>query len=274
MLKTEVAEVMQDTGKVFDIAEKTQYNRSLTSEEKEIAQVFDCWAKGIGETGNDANHEISAFVQKTIQDELYNAPDELLDSMFDRGSVGEFDDYQGQRIAKNTLIAHEAAKGGNVPRSYLNIETLTPTWKNLQIETDLSYVDLRKNGWKSVADLTTKMKEGLQNKMFAIVLKAIDDAITGGDQLITVGEAAPTLAAMDALSLYLNEYSDGSQPFTVSLMKYCQNIRRMTGYNQYLSDAMKDNFNRYGLVKDYDGVAITGISSAKKLGDGSLLIPD
>ena len=27
-------------------------------------------------------------------------------------------------------------------------------------------------------------------------------------------------------------------------------------------------------MKTYDGVAITGISSAKKLGDGSLLIPD
>lgn len=40
------------------------------------------------------------------------------------------------------------------------------------------------------------------------------------------------------------------------------------------SDVHKDEFNRYGLVKTYDGVAITGISSAKKLGDGSLLIPD
>ena len=51
-------------------------------------------------------------------------------------------------------------------------------------------------------------------------------------------------------------------------------MRRMTGYAQYLSDAAKDEFNRYGLVKTYDGVAITGISSAKRLGDGSMLIPD
>lgn len=57
-------------------------------------------------------------------------------------------------------------------------------------------------------------------------------------------------------------------------MKYCAKMRRMTGYAEYLSDAAKDEFNRYGLVKTYDGVAITGISSAKKLGDGSLLIPD
>ena len=79
---------------------------------------------------------------------------------------------------------------------------------------------------------------------------------------------------MDALALFLNEYADGGNPFTVSLMKYCAKMRRMTGYAEYLSDAAKDEFNRYGLVKTYDGVAITGISSAKKLGDGSLLIPD
>ena len=79
---------------------------------------------------------------------------------------------------------------------------------------------------------------------------------------------------MDALALYLNEHADGGNPFTVSLMKYCSKMRRMTGYAEYLSDAAKDEFNRYGLVKTYDGVAITGISSAKKLGDGSLLIPD
>lgn len=274
MLNTEIAEVMQAPGKVYEVAEKTQYNRVLNGEEKEIAEVMDAFVRDVGKTGRDTDKQIASFITKTVQDELYNAPDELLDSMFDRGNIGEFDDFQAERTVKNTLVAHEAAKGGNVPRSYLHLETLTPVWHNLQVETDLSYVDMRKNGWKSVANLTTFMTETLKNKMFAIVLNQVDAAIAGGEQKIDVSAAAPTMEAMDKLALYLNEYSDGSNPFTVSLMKYCSQLRRMTGYAQYLSDSMKDDFNRYGLVKTYDGVAITGISSAKKLGDGSLLIPD
>lgn len=274
MLNTEIAEVMQAPGKVYEVAEKTQYNRVLNGEEKEIAEVMDAFVRDVGKTGRDTDKQIASFITKTVQDELYNAPDELLDSMFDRGNIGEFDDFQAERTVKNTLVAHEAAKGGNVPRSYLHLEALTPVWHNLQVETDLSYVDMRKNGWKSVANLTTFMTETLKNKMFAIVLNQVDAAIAGGEQKIDVAGTAPTMEAMDKLALYLNEYSDGSNPFTVSLMKYCSQLRRMTGYAQYLSDSMKDDFNRYGLVKTYDGVAITGISSAKKLGDGSLLIPD
>lgn len=133
MLNTEIAEVMQAPGKVYDIAEKTQYSRALTSEEKEISEVLEAFAKHVGETGADPEKQIASFITKTVQDELYNAPDELLDSMFDRGTVGEFDDYQAERTVKNTLIAHEAAKGGNVPRSYLHLETLKPSWHNLQV---------------------------------------------------------------------------------------------------------------------------------------------
>ena len=274
MLNTEVAEVLNAPGKVYEISEKTNYNIALTSEEKEVAEVLDAFAKKVGETGCDPEHQIAQYVTRTIQDELYNAPDELLDSMFDRGTVGEFDDYEAKKVVKNTRIVHDAAKGGNVPRSYLNFETLKPTWANKQVETDLSYVDLRRNGFKSVANLTTFMTEALQNKMFYDILNAVDAAITGGDQLIAVTGADPTMEAVDKLTLYLNEYSDGSAPFTVSLMKYAQKMRRMTGYAQYMSDSMKNDFNRYGLVKNYDGVAITAISSAKRLGDGSLLVPE
>lgn len=274
MLKTEIAEVMQDTGKVYAIAEKTNYRLTMSGEEREAAEVLDAWAKSVGKTGSDPDKEIAAFVTRTVEEELYNAPDELLDAMFDRGTVGEFDDYQANTVAKNTLIAHEAARGGNVTRSYLNFDSLKPTWKNLQVETDLSYVDMRKSGWKSVATLTTYMKEALQNKMFAIVLGAVDAAIVGGDQLISAQGVYPSMEDMDALTLYLNEYADGGVPMTVSLMKYCSKLRRMTGYAEFMSDAMKDDFNRYGFAKLYDGVAITGISSAKKLGDGGLLIPD
>ena len=96
--------------------------------------------------------------------------------------------------------------------------------------------------------------------------------MTGGEQLIAVSGATPTLEAMDKLSLYLNDRASDS--VIVTLNKYAQAIRRMPNFAQYMSSTMKDDFNRYGLAKTYDSIGIAGISGAKKTGTGSLLIPD
>lgn len=272
MLRTEIAELMNKDNIMYEIAQKTEYGLNLNAEEKEISQICDAWAKEIGERGVDNDHEIAAYIKRTVVDEVYNAPDELLDLMFDRGSVGEFDDVESEKEAKNTLVAYEAAKGGNVDKSWIDFSALTPTWKNRQVETDLSYVDLRKNGFKSIAKVTTFGKEALQNALFYDVFSAVDSAITGGEQKIDVTGSTPTQTAMDALALYLGDRDTNS--VAVCLTKYAQQIARMDGYHQYMSDAMKEDFNRYGLVKLFDGLRIAGISAARKQGNGDLLIPD
>lgn len=271
-IRTEIDELMKKDGVLFDVAEKVEYKRELNAEEKEIAEISDAWAREIGKTGKDPDCTIAEFLNRTVTEEVYNAPDELLDQIFNRGSVGEFDDYEGHKDPKNTLVAHEAAKGGTVDRSWIDVSVLKPTWKNRQVETDLTYADLRRNGFKSIATLTTFMKEACQNALFYDALSMADAAVTGGDQLITVDGTTPTLEAMDALSLYLNDR--GSDNVIVTLNKYAQAIRRMPNFAQYMSSAMKDDFNRYGLVKTYDGIGIAGISGAKKTGLGNLLIPD
>ena len=271
-IRTEIDELMKNDGVLFEVAEKVEYKRELSSEEKEIAEISDEWAKEIGKTGKDPDCTIAEFVNRTVNEELYNAPDELLDQIFIRGSVGEFDDIEGHKAPKNTLIAHEAAKGGTVDRSYIDISVLKPIWKNRQVETDISYVDLRKNGFKAVATLTTYMKEACQNALFYDAFSIADTAVTGGDQLIAVSGNAPTIEAMDALSLYLNDR--GSDNVIVTLNKYAQAIRRMPNFAQYLSTNTKDEFNRYGLAKSYDGIGIAGISGARKTGTGNLLLPD
>lgn len=273
MLKTEIAEIMSKDNLAYQVAEKVNYNLKLDAEEKEVFEVCDAWARDIGKTGNDANHEIAAFVTKTINEEIYNAPDELLDAMFERGSVGEFDDYEVFKTPKNTLVAYEAAKGGTVDRSWLDFGTLKPSTKNRQVETDISYADLRRNGFKSVATLTTFAEEALKNAMFADIFGQIDAAIAGGEQLIAVTGANPTQEAVDKLALYLTD-RDANGAMIVALNKYCKAIGRMTGYDQYMSESMKDNFNRYGLVDFFGGVKVAGISGAKKTGTGNLLIPD
>ena len=271
-LKIEVAELMNKPGIMYDVAEKVEYKRNLTSEEKEVFEISDAWCREIGKTGNDKDCEIAAFVNKVVNEEIYNAPDELLDTMFDRGSIGEFDDEEFIKTPKNTLEAHEVGKGGTADRSYIDFTAVKPITKNRQIETDLSYVDLRKNGFKSVATLTTYAKEALQNALFYDVFTMIDKAIVGGEQLVTAGGKVPTQAAVDAFNLYLLDRDPGA--VAVCLSKYAQALGRMDGRSQYMSDAMKDEFNRYGLVNFIDGVRIASISSAKKTGKGQLMLPD
>lgn len=98
MLQTEIASLMEQDGKLYEVAEKVQYGMNLDTTDKEVASVVDAWAKEIGKTGRDNNGEIAAFIQKTIEHEVYNAPDEILDLIFNRGTIGEFD-YKSYEIA-------------------------------------------------------------------------------------------------------------------------------------------------------------------------------
>ncbi len=238
MLKTEIAELMNKDGKMFDISQKITYRQALTSEDKEITEVCDAWVKEIASNGNDKDNEIAAFIKRTVNDEIYNAPDELLDEMFDRGNVGEFDDYNVIKTPKNTLNAQDAAIGGNVDKSYIDFEALKPTWKHAQVEFELPYVEMRRNGFKSVALLTNYAVEALRNKLFYDVFSAVDAAITGGEQAISETTAAPTVASWDKFSLYLLDRD--SAPTAVTLSKYAQALGRMSGATSYLSESMKE----------------------------------
>lgn len=272
MLKTEIAELMNKDGQMFDIAQKITYNRDLSAGEKEVSGICDAWVKEIASNGNDKDCEIASFIKRTVTEEVYDAPDELLDRIFDRGTVGEFDDYMVDKTPKNTLEAHDAVIGGNVDKSYIDFESLKPTWKHAQVEFELPYIEMRRGGFKSVALLTNYAVEALRNKQFYDVFTSVDNAITGGEQAIAETTGAPTLTTWDAFSLYLLDRD--SAPVAVTLSKYAQALGRMDGHTQYLSDAMRDNFNRYGLVNFTDGINIASISGAKKLANGEKLLPE
>lgn len=270
MLDNEIASIVEDVN-IFELAQKTERQAAMTDNETTAMAQLDEWAREIGREGHDKNHEIAAFMRKAINEEIYNAPSELLDAMFDRGSIGEFDDYDAVKSPKNTLVAYEAAKGGSVPKSYLDISVLRPEWKNRQVETEISYADLRLNGWKSVALLTTYAVDALNNAMFKDVFDVIDRAIAAGaDNCIIETGTVPTAASMDAAALYLNDRNQGGSVF-VALSKYIQAISKLKGFESY---AMRDEVNQTGVLKMYDGVSLHGISAAKKYGDGQLLITD
>lgn len=269
---TEIAELVKDVD-MMELASKVTDNVALTNEEAELTAELDARFKEIGRTGHDANNEIAAFIRKTLQEDYANAPDEILDRMFVRDSIGEFDDFETDVMPKNTLEAHDAAKGGNVERSFLDMSKLAPIWRNKQIETDLSFSDLRRGGFKTVALYTQYADEAFNNTMFADVLGVIDAAIAAGaENYIAESTQYPTEASCDAMTLYLHDHADGEVPVMVSLTKYVQKISKLQP--QFFNDAMKAELHRSGFLGIYDGVDLYGISSAKKFANGDLLIPD
>ena len=275
--KIEIAELMEKNGTMYDWAEKVNRGVSLTAEENEISQVVDAWAKEIGTKGKDNDNEIAEFIIKTITDPVYNKPDALIEKIFEMDSIGEFDDYVINKTPKNTLVAYESAKGGNVYKSYIDTSALTPTWKHAQVETEISYTQLRRGGFKSIANMAVFAKEALDNKKIKDVFSALDTAIAGGEQVfeVTGGESALTKTILDKLSLYvLDHLADGDTGIMFGLNKYAQAIANMSGYTSYMSSTMKDDYNRYGLVKEYGGCLIGGFSGARKAADGELLVPD
>lgn len=271
-MNTEAAEAIKNTN-MYELASKTTHRARLTGEEKEIAYALDAWAREIGKTGHDKNHEIAAFVQKVVEEQRQGYSTDLLDTIFDMGSVGEFDAYEAYKMPENTLKATEAAKGGNVNRSFLDITMLSPVYKNLQIESDLSFIDLRRNGWKTVALLSEYAVEAFENAMFADMFGRIDAAITSGAAgYIAESSAKVTAASADALALYIMDMSCGGGAI-VALSKYIQQISKLTGFD---SDGMREEVHNNGFLGKYDSIPMYRISGTHTLNNDGVtkLLPD
>ena len=270
MAEFELASVLENV-RVIDLACKTNANVKLSEDEEVAVATLDAWAKEIGKTGHDKDHQIAQFIQREIQETFDNYPSELLSQLFDIGSIGEDDRASYYTEPKNTLRAIEAAPGGNVERSFLDISSVTPTYTNLQVETDISMVDLRRNGWKSVARLSQYAIDALNNKMFKVIFDAIDAAITSGNNFIDLSSSSATVTttAMNTLSLYLHDFNEGGGAI-VALSKFIQQISKLSGFTSFLSEQMKDTLYRTGELPMFDGIPMYRIASYKYLnGDGS-----
>jgi len=267
---TDIAEMVKKTD-MFELAQKTNYKLDMDDNEKDVVAELDEHFRKIGENGFDRDHEISQFMRKVVQQEIYEAPDDILDLIFERDTIGEDDDYQATIMPpENTLEVYEAGREGTVPNSYLDFSEMKPTWRNFQIQSDLSFSDLRKNGWKSVSLLSEYAVAALKNNMYHAVFTVIDNAITNGaDNYIVEATTAPTVASMDALAAYVAERVENGDGLILGLYKYILGASKL----QSASEAMKDELYKNGILSYYGGIPMKYLTSVKKV-QGQLMIPD
>lgn len=271
----ELSEALNREGALCDWANKVTYNMELSQEEKEISEYVDQWAKEIGRTGYDRDHELSAYIEKSIQPDVVSAPSELISRMFNEDTIGEFDDTYITEEPRNTIQVHEAIIEGNVDRSFIEHKVFTPEYITLAAETDISMQDLRRGGYRTVANLTQFIRDALDTKRVQKIMQIVDTAITSGmANYIVEATANPTAASMDALALYLHDVTDGEAPVAFSLNKYRQAASKLAQAERWPTEAVKSIYNNTGFIQEYAGVEMLGFSAQKKLPDGSLIVPD
>lgn len=244
----------------------------LSADEKDVTKIIDEQVKSVGEKGHDPNHMLSALVKKTITDDYLQTPNDLLMRLLDTENIGEFDDFESWKDIDG-ITAYDAVVGGNVDRSFYDKEKLTPKYQMLQVESDISFQRLRKYGSSELAKTIMYMRDAVDLQRFAYLMTNIDNAITGGNQVIS-GGATLTEASVDELILYLHDISTGDQPFIFALNKYIQTIASFDKAENYASERVKDLFYRTGFFTEYGGATLYGISGQRTLRNGQLAIPD
>ena len=274
-MNTEISAIMDQSGRVLDWANAVKYSPAeLSAEDKEISAVTDAWVKELGKTGYDKDHELSALITKTFTPETVSAPSELIDMLFDTDSIGEFDDYRVTVDPKNTIEVYDAIAGGNVPRSFIDHKVLKPTFCSLQAETSLKLEDIRRGGYKSVANMITNINEAFELARVTRILDILDKALAGGENVFTETGATPTEEICRKLATYLMDVTNGETPAIFGQNKYIVGMTGLQSAQYGFSDAVKNQYNKVGKLDMYAGCRLFGLSGVKKLANGDFIIPD
>ena len=274
-MNLELSTKMKENGFLIDWAEHVQYGMELSNDENEASEVLDEWAKKIGERGVDKDNEIAELVRRAIANDVVSAPDELISMMFDEGSIGEFDDIYSEVEPKNTIKVFESIKGGNVDASYIDFTRVRPEWTELQAETFIKYVDLRRGGFKTVANLINYMREAFAQKRWSVLFNKAVAVATAAPQLISESTAAPTAASADALALYLMDIAEtGDNTEILGQNKYIMAMSKLPAAVSMQSNEAKEAWRRYGTIGYYAGQEMRGFSGVRRMADGNLVIPD
>ena len=274
-MNLELSTKMKERGFLVDWAERVQYGLEMNNDHLETSEALDEWARKIGERGVDKDNEVAELVRRAISNDVVTAPDELIAMLFDEGSIGEFDDTYGEVDPLNTIKVYESIKGGNVDASYIDFRRVRPEWTELQAETFVKYVDLRRGGFKTVANLVTYMKEAFAQKRWSVLFNKAAAAVTAAPNLISESTAAPTATSADALALYLMDIAEaGENGVILGQNKYIMAMSKLPSAASIQSNEAKEAWRRYGSIGYYAGQEMRGFSGIRKMADGNLVIPN
>lgn len=253
------------------VARSKDKSIELSEEEVNISAEVDKFAKEISMSGL-GNVALSQFLTKVLEEEVYNAPSELLDIILDQGEIGEFDDIGLVGSPKNTLIARESApRTGNVDKSFIDFTRGTKFSKHLQIETEIRMSDLRRDGALTIAQLTVFAIDAFENARFKFVFGSIDDLITSGGGNYFEAAGRLTKDAMDGFAGYVEDY--GTNGVIVGLSTTLRPIKNMDGYDKFMSEEMKNKLYTASILNQYNGINLGSIKASQKMGDGTTLLP-
>jgi len=272
-MAVEIAQVIKEKGRMFDWADKVDNHKEMTKEDKDISQAVDMWAKDMGTYGDSADHkkDFANFITKIVEPEVYNPDSMILQKLFTEQDIGEFDEISLMEAPKNTLQAHEVAKGTNADKSYIDFSRGKVFRKFLQVETEIKYSDLRKGGYKSIATLSNYAVEALNNEKFASVFNAIDSLITVPSNQGFSASGGLTMGVMDEAAGYVLDR--GTDPILLGLSTDMRGVNRMTGYDAFYSENMKNALNMNSILATYLGVPLATVNASKKDGFGNTLLP-
>lgn len=280
-MENERIELSQERVKeIFTSGEALQWAKNvfngvaLSEEEKSFSSMIDDLVKDADKYGKtSAKEDIAQIVLQIIEPEVYAPPTELLGEMFRAGSYDEFDKVKIRKSYKNTLIAYESApRTGNVPKSYLDFEVGTVVEKHLQVETEIPMSNLRRDGALGVATLAIFALQEFEAKRYALVMNHIDTLLAGGDNVFTY-TGAITKTAVDDFTGYLNDYCFEGIPSAVGLSTTMRALCKVTGMENWYSEAMKDKVNQATMLDIYNGTNLVSVKAGKKMGNGETLLP-
>jgi len=272
-MNIELSNYVKNKGTMFEWSQAVVKKVELTPEQVAISESVNKFALEIANSGM-ANLALSEYLTRVVQEQVYNEPSELLDTMFNQGSIGEFDDYGAVGEYKNYLLAHEVSeRGGSVDKSYVDFNRFKMVHTNLQIETELRYDELRRNGALTIAQLTLDAIEALQNKKFQSIFSNLNSLLVAGANVFDA-TGGLTVQLMDDFAGYVTDHSSTGQQLISGLSTDLRDIKNMPGYTEFLSNEMKSALNMgTGILNVYNSVPLAQISAGKLLSNGDTLIP-
>ncbi len=272
-MNIELSEVLNQDRRMVEWANRVANRLELSEEDKAISSAVEGYIKKIDKTNStQAREALSELIVKIVEPEIFQAPSEILESMFNISSIGEFDTAKIYKSPKNLLIARESvARTGNVKKSYIDYTRGLVVEKHLQLETEMKLSDLRRQGAFQVAKIVEFAIDAFENQKFSIIMGYLDELITDGGENYVECTSEITQEGMDEFNGYLDDHSEGQQPVIIGLSSTLRPISNFAGYEK--SDRTKDYFNNYSVATRYRDSLIASIKAGRKMGNGETLLP-